>query len=203
MCWIWLVQGLDCLFFVAQCDNCVHFCFSCIVRTCLNNPNDTGSECEWNFVATDLQPVSWPFHLPKPFRKYKETENKEFKPIRKPYSMFTQENKLIYLCRQNGNPSVSCSQWPPLHHRRVHGTVRKDLRKYIKKNKPGPKVPYVSNRGGGHWLTDGRLTHGWLVQDRFPSLILVRGLTSCGMHLQSPYALWFWSDWQTQTSVFS
>ena len=152
MCWIWLVQGLDCLFFVAQCDNCVHFCFSCIVRTCLNNPNDTGSECEWNFVATDLQPVSWPSHLPKPFRKYKETENKEFKPIRKPYSMFTQENKLIYLCRQNGNPSVSCSQWPPLHHRRVHGTVRKDLRKYIKKNKPGPKVPYVSNRGGGHWL---------------------------------------------------
>ena len=125
------------------------------------------------------------------------------KPIRKPYSMFTQENKLIYLCRQNGNPSVSCSQWPPLHHRRVHGTVRKDLRKYIKKNKPGPKVPYVSNRGGGHWLTDGRLTHGWLVQDRFPSLILVRGLTSCGMHLKSPYALWFWSDWQTQTSVFS
>ena len=35
-------------------------------------------------------------------------------------------------------------------------------------------------------LTDGRLTHGWLVQDRFPSLILVRGLTSCGMHLKSP-----------------
>ena len=199
MCWIWLVQGLDCLFFVAQCDNCVHFCFSCIVRTCLNNPNDTGSECEWNFVATDLQPVSWPFHLPKPFRKYKETENKEFKPIRKPYSMFTQENKLIYLCRQNGNPSVSCSQWPPLHHSRVHGTVRKDLRKYKKKISRDLRSHMFPIEAGG---TDWQMV-GWLVQDRFPSLILVRGLTSCGMHLKSSYAPWFWSDWQTQTPTFS
>ena len=31
----------------------------------------------------------------------------------------------------------------------------------------------------------------------------VSGLTSCGMHLKSPYAPWFWSDWQTQTPTFS
>ena len=31
----------------------------------------------------------------------------------------------------------------------------------------------------------------------------VSGLTSCGMHLKSPYAPWFWSDWQTQAPTFS